>query len=92
MEEAQGPSRLAPIDGPYVERIFRCLVIDPAGRPIHKYESPLELLEALRDAIKAHRSIYFDGEILHRDISENNIIITYPKKKNGRAGITLQPH
>jgi serine/threonine protein kinase len=33
-------------------------------------------LEALRDAIRGHRSLLEDGKILHRDVSENNIIIT----------------
>jgi len=32
-------------------------------------------LEALRDAIRGHRSLLEDGKILHRDVSENNIII-----------------
>ncbi|RMZ90674.1 hypothetical protein DV736_g2093, partial [Chaetothyriales sp. CBS 134916] len=63
----------------YDNRVFRCLIVSPAGRAIHNYESPLELLEALRDAIKAHESLYCKGNILHRDISENNIIITDPK-------------
>ncbi|KAL9596264.1 MAG: hypothetical protein Q9179_004676 [Wetmoreana sp. 5 TL-2023] len=40
-----------------------------------------ELLTTLRDAIKAHRSLYLKGNILHRDISEN-IIITN-KDENG---------
>ncbi|KAF4637478.1 hypothetical protein G7Y89_g576 [Cudoniella acicularis] len=35
-----------------------------------------ELLEALRDAIRGHRSLLEDGKILHRDVSENNIIMT----------------
>ncbi|SZF01195.1 unnamed protein product [Blumeria hordei] len=48
----------------------------PFGRPIHKVESPIELVIGLRDAIKAHRSLLKDAMILHRDISENNIILT----------------
>ncbi|OJD20958.1 hypothetical protein ACJ73_07703 [Blastomyces percursus] len=74
---------------PYDNRILRCLVISPAGRPIYKYESPLELLKALRDAIQAHRSLYLDGNILHRDISENNIIITDPGKADGHSGMLI---
>jgi serine/threonine protein kinase len=35
-----------------------------------------ELLEALRDAIAGHKSLLEDGKILHRDVSENNIVIT----------------
>ncbi|EDN11221.1 predicted protein [Histoplasma mississippiense (nom. inval.)] len=73
----------------YDNRVLRCLVISPAGRPIYKYESPLELLKALRDAIKAHRSLYLDGNILHRDISENNIIITDPNKADGYSGTLI---
>ena len=43
----------------------------------------------LRDAIKAHRSLYLEGSILHRDISENNIIITNPKQANGFTGMLI---
>ncbi|EDN08106.1 predicted protein [Histoplasma mississippiense (nom. inval.)] len=73
----------------YDNRVLRCLVISPAGRPIYRYESPLELLRALRDAIKAHRALYLDGNILHRDISENNIIITDPDKADGHWGMLI---
>nr|KMM68200.1 hypothetical protein CPAG_04531 [Coccidioides posadasii RMSCC 3488] len=88
VKEAQGASLLAPSDSAYDNRVFHCLVIFPAGRPIHNYKSPLELLEALRDAVKAHRSLYSKGNILHRDISENNIIIT-DSKKTGFAGMLI---
>ncbi|KAH6667222.1 hypothetical protein B0J14DRAFT_567730 [Halenospora varia] len=48
----------------------------PAGLPLHAYTSVRELLEALRDAIAGHKSLLEDGKILHRDVSENDIIIT----------------
>ena len=70
-------------------RIFRCLVISPAGRAIRDFQSIPELLKALRDAIKAHRSLYTVGKILHRDISENNIIITDPKEADGFTGMLI---
>lgn len=60
----------------YDNQVHYCLVSSPAGRPLHTYRSVKELLEALRDAIAGHRSLLEDGRILHRDISENNIIIT----------------
>ncbi|GBF62455.1 hypothetical protein TMEN_5000 [Trichophyton mentagrophytes] len=71
----------------FENRVLRCLVMYPAGRAIHKFDSPEELFLALRDAIRAHRSLYIKGEILHRDISENNIVITDPKVANGYSGI-----
>ncbi|KAG9242164.1 hypothetical protein BJ878DRAFT_536067 [Calycina marina] len=60
----------------YGNRVNHCLVTSPAGRHLHEYQSVRELLEALRDAIRGHRSLLEDGKILHRDVSENNIIIT----------------
>ncbi|OJD17655.1 hypothetical protein AJ78_02246 [Emergomyces pasteurianus Ep9510] len=38
---------------------------------------------------KAHRSLYLDENILHRDISENNIIITDPDKADGHSGMLI---
>ncbi|XP_044714761.1 kinase [Hirsutella rhossiliensis] len=88
VEGAQGTSLLAPNSGPYDNRVFRCLVISPAGRAIHKYETKSELLGALCDAIKAHRFLHLKGNILHRDISENNIIIT-DRKTTGHMGMLI---
>ena len=90
-------------DGKYNNRVFGCLAIAPAGRALSEFaqkqqpeKSDLsvlsaieELLTALRDAIKAHRSLYLKGNILHRDISENNIIITNPKETGGFAGMLI---
>ena len=67
-------------DSSFDNRIFGCLMISPAGRAIRDFWSILKLLKALRDAIKAHKSLYAKGKILHRDISKNNIIITNSKK------------
>ncbi|KFY04008.1 hypothetical protein V490_00025 [Pseudogymnoascus sp. VKM F-3557] len=54
----------------YGNRIHCCLVVSPAARPLHAYRSTKELLEALRDAVRGHKSLLEDGKILHRDISE----------------------
>lgn len=59
-------------------RIYSCLVVSPAGRVINEFSAIKELLESMRDGIKAHRSLYVTGNLLHRDISSNNIIITEP--------------
>ena len=88
VQETQGTSLFAAREGPYDNRILRCLVIFPAGRPIYQYQTPLELVQALRDAIKAHWSLYSVGNILHRDISENNIIIT-DRARTGLSGVLI---
>ncbi|KFY37211.1 hypothetical protein V495_07294 [Pseudogymnoascus sp. VKM F-4514 (FW-929)] len=59
----------------YRSTIFSYLVISPPGLSIYEYNDLNQLLEVLRDAIKAHRSLYQDGGILHRDIGVSNIII-----------------
>ncbi|OTB04962.1 hypothetical protein M426DRAFT_11051 [Hypoxylon sp. CI-4A] len=70
-------------------RIYSCLVVSPAGRVISEFRTIRELLESERDAIKAHRSLYVKGNILHRDISSNNIIITKPEMAGGFKGMLI---
>ncbi|KAK3371853.1 serine/threonine-protein kinase Sgk2 [Lasiosphaeria ovina] len=71
------------------DRIFSCLVVSPAGRVISEFNTVRELLESMRDAIKAHQSLYITGNILHRDISSNNIIITKPATADGFKGMLI---
>ncbi|OAA36457.1 serine/threonine-protein kinase Sgk2 [Metarhizium rileyi] len=85
----QGTSLTQQGQTPYDNRILRVLAISPPGRPISQFESVAELLEGLRDALKVHQSLYMDGKILHRDISENNIIITDPKIADGFKGMLI---
>lgn len=73
----------------FVDRVLSCLAVSPAGRPLDRFTSVTELLQALRDAIRAHRSLFLGGRILHRDISQNNIIITDPKKTGGFSGMLI---
>ncbi|KAG5952673.1 hypothetical protein E4U57_005902, partial [Claviceps arundinis] len=70
-------------------KIFSCLVISPAGREISDFRSIKELLECERDAIRAHRSLYLKGKILHRDISPHNIIITRPATADDFKGMLI---
>ncbi|RGP73105.1 serine threonine- kinase sgk2 [Fusarium longipes] len=53
-----------------------CVVISPVGRPVTNYRSAFELIACIRDAIKAHRTLYFDAEIIHRDICPGNFMIS----------------
>ena len=74
--ERPSGTNLTVLETPYDNRILSCLVVSPPGRPISKFDSVKQFLEACRDFIKAHRSLLDEGRILHRDISENNVIIT----------------
>ncbi|KAM0350690.1 hypothetical protein ACHAPU_003182 [Fusarium lateritium] len=58
-----------------------CVVITPLARPISDYQSIPELLECFRDAIRSHYSLYKRGNILHRDISPGNIMISNSSNK-----------
>jgi hypothetical protein len=76
-------------DGSFDNRIFSCLVISPPGRPINEFKSVREFLEGCRDSIKAHRSLYNEGKILHRDISVNNFIITDAEGEGDPRGMLI---
>ncbi|KAG5985582.1 hypothetical protein E4U52_001176, partial [Claviceps spartinae] len=83
------PSLYTPGEDLWENRIYSCLVVSPAGRVISEFRTIKELLEAERDAIKAHQSLYVKGKILHRDISSNNIIITNPETADGFKGMLI---
>lgn len=87
--EDEDPSPMNTQAEVYKNRIFSCLVISPAGRTIKEFRSIKELLTAMRDAIEAHRSLLSNAKILHRDISENNIIVTDPEMAGGFTGMLI---
>jgi Fungal protein kinase len=89
VQEAE-PARVSGCESEtYGNRIHYCLVVSPAGQPLHAYRSVGELLEALRDAIRGHKSLLEDGKILHRDISENNIIIIEAATEGDPKGMLI---
>ncbi|RPB21747.1 hypothetical protein L211DRAFT_851212 [Terfezia boudieri ATCC MYA-4762] len=61
-------------------RSFTRLVLETIGKPISDPSlSPLQIARSLLAGIIAHASLFFQGGILHRDVSINNIIaITSP--------------
>ncbi|KID96855.1 serine/threonine-protein kinase Sgk2, partial [Metarhizium majus ARSEF 297] len=83
------PSLYMPGEDLWENRIYSCLVVSPAGRVISDFRTIKELLESMRDAIRAHQSLYTAGNILHRDISSNNIIITNPETVDGFRGMLI---
>ncbi len=62
-------------DPQFINRILSCIATAPLGRSINKFDDIPEFLEACRDVVKALKSLYEDGRILHRDICVKNLII-----------------
>ncbi|KAG1841580.1 hypothetical protein F4604DRAFT_1540878, partial [Suillus subluteus] len=50
------------------------LVMKPRGRPLHKFRTKLEFLQAIRDIVAIQQEAHTRG-ILHRDCSLHNAII-----------------
>ncbi|CAK7568459.1 MAG: hypothetical protein SEPTF4163_006450 [Sporothrix epigloea] len=91
-QDVQSPNAggsAASTENTWNDRILSCLVVSPAGRVITKSGTVRELLEVMRDAIKAHQSLYITGGILHPDILPNNIIITDPAVSGGHRGMPI---
>lgn len=76
-------------DNFFQNRILACIVTSPVGRPLHTFQSLTELLQVFRDAIKCHRSLYHDAKILHRDISQGNMIILDGQGEGKPKGILI---
>ncbi|TDL27695.1 hypothetical protein BD410DRAFT_869098, partial [Rickenella mellea] len=51
------------------------LVLSTFGSPIHEFKNKRELLGAFIDVTKAHKLLYEEKKILHRDISLRNILL-----------------
>ncbi|KAA8912096.1 hypothetical protein FN846DRAFT_933736 [Sphaerosporella brunnea] len=58
-----------------LERIHTRMLLTPVGRGLIQFASYTELLLALHAAIEGHRHMYTAHQVLHRDVSVNNIII-----------------
>lgn len=56
-------------------RIFTCIVLSPAGRPLYTFKTAPELLQVFRDAVAGHRSLLQSAGLLHQDVSMGNIVI-----------------
>lgn len=67
-----------------------CLhVLSPLGRRLSTFQTREELLQALRDAIKGHRSLLQNARILHRDFSADNIVIVDDTSLNTPKGVLI---
>lgn len=76
-------------DSFFQNRILACIVTSPVGRPLHTFQSLLELIQVFRDAIKCHRSLCYDAKILHQDISPGNMIILDDQDEGKPQGILI---
>ncbi|KAI0399893.1 hypothetical protein F4802DRAFT_610528 [Xylaria palmicola] len=81
-----------PGEGLWENKIYSCLVVPPASRIISDFKTTKELLELMRDAIKAHQSLYITGKIIHCNISPNNIIITELEWRREDSGLNGARH
>ena len=61
----------------------------PLDAPLQDFANVCEVLEAFRDAIKAHWKLFKHRKILHRDVSHGNIILTSPDQNGGCSGMLI---
>ncbi len=76
-------------DPPFINRTLSCIATAPLGRSINKFENIPEFLEACRDVVKALKSLYEDGKILHRDICVKNLIIPIRCRGEDEKGVLI---
>ncbi|TCD67815.1 hypothetical protein EIP91_011877, partial [Steccherinum ochraceum] len=58
-----------------LSRIHTRLVLEEIGIPLHEYRDSKELCTAVGYALIAHMDAYNNAKILHRDISDGNIVL-----------------
>ncbi|KAL1741508.1 hypothetical protein HDZ31DRAFT_84777 [Schizophyllum fasciatum] len=87
-EVLQGSERLAFVGHcPMLE--LRRLVMRPYARSLEEFASKDELLVVFIDTIEAHLELYEQREILHCDISDNNILLRRSRAMSHRLGLLV---
>ncbi|KAJ2547233.1 hypothetical protein EV175_005302, partial [Coemansia sp. RSA 1933] len=56
-------------------RVYRHLNMSPVGHPLNSAENEEELVLVLADVMEFHNAIFEQCNVLHRDISVNNILV-----------------
>ncbi|EKM49436.1 uncharacterized protein PHACADRAFT_201696 [Phanerochaete carnosa HHB-10118-sp] len=64
-----------PSKQPALMRIHTRIVVEEVGRPLETYAGTVQLFEACIYALIAHMEAWNKANILHRDVSANNIMI-----------------
>ncbi|KAF8338591.1 hypothetical protein F5887DRAFT_889803 [Amanita rubescens] len=59
-----------------VSRVHTQIIHTYTGWPLRHFKDLNELLRVIRDIVSEHKHLYYEGLVLHRDISIENIIIT----------------
>ncbi|KAL1740900.1 kinase-like domain-containing protein [Schizophyllum fasciatum] len=68
---------------------FRRLVMQPYARPLEEFSSKEEFLGAFRDTIAAHQELYERYDVVHCDISDNNIMLRARNGSLRRGGLLI---
>ncbi|KAJ2375999.1 hypothetical protein IW150_002230 [Coemansia sp. RSA 2607] len=63
-----GCSNLAPF------RVHMRIATTPVGTPLRHLNCPLKLIKVMADVMRVHGRMRWDADILHRDISTNNVL------------------
>ncbi|KAH8100064.1 hypothetical protein BXZ70DRAFT_1065138 [Cristinia sonorae] len=59
----------------YAPRIHTRIVLNEVGIPLRDYQHSFELCSIVFDAFSAHDAAWRKGKVLHRDVSDGNIVI-----------------
>ncbi|KAL1729898.1 hypothetical protein EV714DRAFT_250959 [Schizophyllum commune] len=68
---------------------LRRLVLKPYAKPLEDFASKEEFLGAFRDAVAAHQKLYENYNLLHCDISDNNIMLRECPGSPMRRGLLI---
>ncbi|TFK87568.1 hypothetical protein K466DRAFT_522193 [Polyporus arcularius HHB13444] len=74
-----------------IERVHYRVVTQEVGLPVDEFRNSRDLAVVFRDCLEAHRSAYKRAKILHRDLSEGNLLmVPYDAYFEDGAGIAYR--
>ncbi|KAJ3543935.1 hypothetical protein NM688_g5800 [Phlebia brevispora] len=71
------------------KRVHHRIVLREVGEPLADYKSSIEMISVVYDAVVGHFQAWNQADILHRDISVNNILINIDSPDGRRAGLLI---
>ncbi|KAJ1851314.1 hypothetical protein LPJ73_003074 [Coemansia sp. RSA 2703] len=83
ISKKSGCSNLAPF------RVHKRIATTPIGKPLRHLDCPLKLIKVMADVMRVHGRMRWDADILHRDISTNNVLFYETKDGQDVSGLLI---
>ncbi|KAF6747057.1 hypothetical protein DFP72DRAFT_921126 [Ephemerocybe angulata] len=81
--------RGSPSSKSFFNRVAMCVVLECYGDSVFEFNTQTQAIAAIRDTLSGYKSLSEDKEIIHRDISKNNVLLGKQGASKGWRGVLI---